>query len=79
VGVIAVDEAGGVRHVVDGRRVVSGFDVSGGAIAFTASAVSDPGGLFVDDVRMDPPIEGLGLVEADHFRVESGGLRSTCG
>jgi dipeptidyl aminopeptidase/acylaminoacyl peptidase len=74
VGVIAVDEAGGVRHVVDGRRVVSGFDVSGGAIAFTASAVSDPGGLFVDDVRMDPPIEGLGLVEADHFRVESDGV-----
>ncbi len=74
VGVIAVDQMGGVRHVIDGRRVVSGFDVSDGVVAFTAAEVSDPGGLFVDGVRMDPPIDGLGLVVADHFRVDSNGV-----
>jgi dipeptidyl aminopeptidase/acylaminoacyl peptidase len=74
VGVIAVDEAGAVQHVVEGLRVVTGFDISDGVLAFTAGAVSDPGGLFVDGDRIGPPPIDLGLVEADHFRVESGGV-----
>ncbi|MGF1664833.1 MAG: S9 family peptidase [Acidimicrobiia bacterium] len=72
VGVIAVDETGAVRHLVDGRRVVGGFDMSEGVLAFTASGIADPGGLFVDGARIDPPLADLATVDADHFRVKSG-------
>jgi dipeptidyl aminopeptidase/acylaminoacyl peptidase len=74
--VVKVGPDGLVDEIVTGRRVVTGFDVAAGVVAFTASEVTDPGTLHLfdgaEETILDRP-NHLDLAEAEHFTVISDG------
>jgi len=74
-GLIQVSPDGEVAPLVEGEKVVTGFDADEGGLVFTASTWDSPGELFYleDDTEtriteLNQPGE-LGLVEPEHFRV----------
>lgn len=77
--VVGVRPDGTVDRLVEGSRVVTGFDVAAGRIAFTASDPLHPGDVFLASLggeeRCHPTggLEGVELVEPSHFRVPSEG------
>lgn len=76
-GVIRVSPDARVSCVVEGRRVVTGFDVSGSTTFFTSTSWDSPGELFETDGQAETRIThlytgDLDLVEPDHFRVNNG-------
>ncbi|MGH8945729.1 MAG: S9 family peptidase [Acidimicrobiia bacterium] len=78
-GVIEVSPTADIDHLVEGDRVVTGFDTHDGGLVFTATTWDSPGELFsLEDnaeIRMTNLNEGGGLelVEPEHFRIGSAG------
>ena len=76
-GVIAVSPSGEVRHRVSGDRVVSGFDIADGRLAYTASDPVSPASLFwagSGERAVTEPGADLEVVAPDHFRTDSDGI-----
>jgi dipeptidyl aminopeptidase/acylaminoacyl peptidase len=74
-GLVVVSPDGAVETLVEGDRVVTGFDGGQGRLVYTASTWDSPGELFSDGTRVSHLNDDsdLDLVAPDHFRVESGG------
>lgn len=71
-GLIGVSPDGTADTLVDGDRVITGFDSIGDRIAFTASKWDSPGELYVDGEQTTHlNTTDLGLTEPAHFRVQS--------
>ncbi len=76
-GVIEVSSNGTIETAVDGRRIVTGFDIHDGRLVFTASKWDSPGELYSIRGGVEQQLTSLnsmdmGLVEPEHLRVESG-------
>lgn len=77
VGIIRVRPDATVDHVIEGRREVSGFDVSADTLAFVASETDRLPEVYemVDgEERQLTKQDGLDLVPGHHFRVVSDGV-----
>jgi dipeptidyl aminopeptidase/acylaminoacyl peptidase len=77
-GLIRVTPAGEIVHLVEGDRVVTGFDVRGAGLVFTATTWNSPGELFSIEENNETQVSSLidtelGLIEPEHFRVASDG------
>lgn len=78
VGLIRVSPDAAVTPIVDGSRVVSSFDLMNGSIYFSVSVCDNPGEVHVvrggaEESLTDLNHPDLGLVEPDHFSVDSEG------
>jgi len=74
-GVISVDPDGQVTTLIDGQKVVTGFDATGERLASVESTWDSPGEVFVDgEMITSLQTDDLDLVEPEHFRIESGGF-----
>jgi len=76
-GVIEVSSDGTIETVVEGQRIVTGFDIHDGRLLFTASKWDSPGELYATLAGAEQRLTGLngidlGLIEPEHFRVQSG-------
>ncbi|MGB7859551.1 MAG: S9 family peptidase [Acidimicrobiia bacterium] len=76
-GVISVAEDSTVEHVIDGDRVVTGFDVIDDVFVFTASHWESPGQLYAlaegAETQLTSFHSGGPWTEPEHFQVESDG------
>ena len=77
-GVIRVTARDKVETVIDGQRIVTGFDVSAGRAVFTASVWNSPGELFLSTDGREAALtdlnhDDLDLIQPEHFRVISDG------
>jgi dipeptidyl aminopeptidase/acylaminoacyl peptidase len=75
-GVVRVPPDGAVALIVDGPRVVTGFDAVEGRIVFSASNWRSPGEIYSTVLGTEQQVTDLNpvdldLVEPNHFRVES--------
>lgn len=73
-GVISVTPDGSIERLIGGARVVTGFDFEGGKLVSAASTVVSTGELYEGSDALTSLGEDLGSVQADHFRVPSGGV-----
>ena len=51
-GIIAVDVAGEIDHLVSAQQVVTGFDVTADEVVYTASRLNSPGELYINDRKV---------------------------
>lgn len=76
-GLVRVGEDGTIATLLEGHQVVTGFDVSAGDTAFTASTWDSPGELHLiregSDQQVSSLNRDLGLIQPEHFRVDSDG------
>jgi dipeptidyl aminopeptidase/acylaminoacyl peptidase len=76
-GVIEVSSDRTIETIVDGQRIITGFDIHDGRLIFTASKWDSPGELYSTLDGAEQQLTSLnsmdlGLIEPEHFRVESG-------
>jgi dipeptidyl aminopeptidase/acylaminoacyl peptidase len=73
-GLVKVHPDGVSERLVEDRIVVTGFDPGRGRIVWTATSWDSPGEVFSDGNQLTSLNDSdLGLVEPDHFRVDSDG------
>jgi dipeptidyl aminopeptidase/acylaminoacyl peptidase len=76
-GVIEVSSDGTIETVVEGQRIVTGFDIHDERLLFTASKWDSPGELHSTLGGAEQQLTSLnsidlGFIEPEHFRVQSG-------
>jgi dipeptidyl aminopeptidase/acylaminoacyl peptidase len=76
-GVVAIDPDGAMRPLVEGDRVVTGFDCDPDRVVFTAATATSTGELYERSGEEERPLTALGsatsaLIPPEHFRVASG-------